>query len=204
MSLLSHLPANLLSKPPWVLTWREVRDLQLFVIAQSECLPSESMINLKWRGGGLLWFPNWGSNRCLHMIYLTTDCRLPHTLCLSPSLISLSFNLCISHFVFSPFYALPPYVQTRFISSLFRCTHTWFTTPWTPCGLLSQITPAHTHHPGKKSIHAHDKRLDPSLNGRIWGLLDTDVSVDPRPTTGSRHMLVSHKVMWTLFARTAT
>lgn len=114
-SLLSHLPADLLSKPPWVLTWWEVRDLQLFVIVQSECLPSESMINLKWRGGGLLWFPNWGSNRWLHMIYLTTDCRLPHTLCLSPSLISLSFNLCISHFVFSPFYALPPYVQTRFV-----------------------------------------------------------------------------------------
>lgn len=156
------------------------------------------------RAVGYSSFQTEAPHRWLHMIHLTTVCRLPHTLCLSPSLISPALNLDISlSFCFLPFLKLP-HLQTHYISFIFRCIGTNTQIPYTQaCGLLGQITlaPTHTHHPGIKSIHASNKQLDPSFNGHIWGLLDTHVCVSQqRGLQLHAEELVSHKVMWILFA----
>jgi len=101
--------------------------------------------------------------------------------------------------VYSPFYEFSPSIYRHVLFDLYSDAHTHIHIPDSQppalLGWLSQITLAPTRHPGMKSIQAPNKQLDPSLNGHIWGLLDTDVSAGPRPTTGVRHKLVSHKVM---------
>lgn len=113
---------------------------------------------------GFSGFHTESSHRWLYMIYLTTDCRLPHTLCLYLSFLPL----------FSMHPSFPHMCTFCFISSLFRCmAHTsgslpWFVKPPTSAwGWLSQITLAPTRHPqGWKA---------PTLqtNNWTWFLMDT-------------------------------
>jgi len=87
-----------------------------------------------------------------------------------------------------------PYTDTFYLIFIQMHTHTHIPDSQPPAllGWLSQITLAPTRHPGMKSIQAPNKQLDPSLNGHIWGLLDTDVSAGPRPTTGVRGTSLCH------------
>ncbi len=96
------------------------------------------------------------------------------------SLIHVFLSFCCLPFPCTP----TPHIQTHSVFILIqmhRHTHMIHTplNRW-----LSQITLSPTRHPGMKRIHAPHKQLDPSVNGHIWGLLDTDVSAGPRLASG--------------------